>query len=52
MTSDDFYDLIRTTAAMLRGMTRDPSIPQHARNAMHDSANELDAALAILDPDE
>lgn len=45
MSNDDIYALIDETANMLRGMTLDPAIPQHAKSAMWALIQTLDEAL-------
>ena len=51
MTIDDIQILIEGTANMLRGMTLDPSIPFHAKSAMQEKIQKLEAAAEILDSD-
>jgi hypothetical protein len=38
--------LLESTANMLRGMTLDPSIPEHAKEAMRERIDELEAAVS------
>jgi uncharacterized protein (UPF0147 family) len=48
MENDDIYALIEETANMLRGMTLDPAIPQHAKSAMWEQIQTLEKALEKL----
>lgn len=45
--NEDTYELVENTANMLRGMTLDPAIPEHAKTAMLYKVNELEAALSV-----
>ena len=47
-TSDEIYELIEGAANMMRGMTLDPAIPQHAKGAMWEKIQELEKALEKL----
>lgn len=49
MGNDEIYELIEGTANMLRGMTLDPSIPQHAKGAMQTKIQTLEEALEKLE---
>lgn len=42
---DELLDLAENTANMLRGMTLDPAIPQHAKDVMLDRIRELETAV-------
>ena len=42
---DELLQLLASTANMLRGMTMDPAIPEHAKAAMRTQIAELDAAV-------
>jgi len=42
---EEVIELMEATANMLRGMTMDPSIPQHAKSAMLARINQLEAAV-------
>lgn len=48
MSNDETYALIDETANMLRGMTLDPAIPQHAKGAMWEKIQELEKSLEKL----
>lgn len=48
LSSDELYELIDDTACMLRGMTLDPSIPDHAKEAMTRKVDLLEQALDRL----
>ena len=50
MSIDEAYQLIDDTANMLRGMTLDPSIPQHAKGAMQRKIQTLEAMLEKMEP--
>ena len=45
MDNEEIYELIESTANMLRGMTMDRSIPSHAREVMALKIKALDRAL-------
>ena len=47
-TSDEIYELIEGAANMMRGMTLDPAIPQHAKGAMREKIQELEKAMEEL----
>lgn len=40
---DESYDMANSTALMLRGMTLDPAIPEHAKEAMRLRVDQLEA---------
>lgn len=42
---DDLLQLAEGTANMLRGMTLDPAIPEHAKSAMRVKIAELEDAV-------
>jgi hypothetical protein len=42
---DELIELLEKTANMLRGMTFDPQIPAHAKTAMRERAEEIDACI-------
>lgn len=42
---EELLELIQNTAYMLRGMTMDPAIPKHAKDAMRSRITELEAAV-------
>jgi len=42
---DEMLDLVQNTANMLRGMTMDPGIAAHAKDAMRSRIAELEAAV-------
>jgi len=48
MSNDETYALIDETSNMLRGMTLDPAIPQHAKSAMWAQIQKLEEALEKL----
>jgi len=41
----ELLQLMEDTANMLRGMTMDPAIPAHAKDAMRKRITELEAAV-------
>jgi uncharacterized protein Yka (UPF0111/DUF47 family) len=43
---DELLELMEETANMLRGMTLDPAIPEHAKSAMRAKIAVLEAAVA------
>lgn len=45
---EELIRLIEGTANMLRGMTLDPAIPQHAKDAMHVRIQALEEALSMF----
>jgi hypothetical protein len=45
LQDEDALQLMENTAAMLRGMTMDPSIPAHAKGAMRSQISELEAMV-------
>ena len=45
MLNDDLYELLEGAANMLRGMTLDPAIPPHAKDAMREKIQELEDAM-------
>jgi len=49
MEADETYEIIEGTANMLRGMTLDPTIPQHAKGAMWRRIQVLEEALEKLE---
>jgi len=49
MSNDEIYALIDETANMLRGMTLDPALPQHAKSAMWARIQTLEEALEKLE---
>ena len=49
MTPEEIYDIINSTALMLRGMTFDPGIAQHAKEVMQAKIQELEEALKKLE---
>ena len=51
MNTDEIYQLVDDTACMLRGMTLDPAIPQHAKGAMQREIQTLEEALEKLEPE-
>lgn len=55
----DPIELLESTANMLRGMTLDPAIPRHAKEALHSKIAELEKcveenldSLSMLTPEE
>ena len=46
--TEEIYELIEGAANMLRGMTLDPAIPQHAKGAMWEKIQELEKAMEEL----
>jgi hypothetical protein len=42
---EDLFQLIESTANMLRGMTMDPAIPQHAKECLKERIAKLDKAV-------
>lgn len=42
---DDALELLESTSNMLRGMTMDPSIPAHAKEAMQVRISEIERAV-------
>ena len=42
---EELLQLMENTANMLRGMTMDPAIPAHAKDAMRRQIAELEAAV-------
>ncbi len=42
---DELLQMIENTANMLRGMTMDPAIPEHAKEAMRSRIVELERAV-------
>lgn len=42
---EELLQLMENTANMLRGMTMDPAIPEHAKDAMRLQIAELEAAV-------
>lgn len=42
---EELLQLLEKTASMLRGMTMDPAIPAHAKEAMRSRISELEAAV-------
>ena len=50
--NDHLLILIENTANMLRGMTLDPAIPAHAKEAMHAQIEELESAVQKAVDDE
>jgi hypothetical protein len=51
MSTDEIYQLIDDTACMLRGMTLDPAIPQHAKGVMQAKIQTLEEVLEKLEPE-
>lgn len=51
MNIDKIYQLIDDTACMLRGMTLDPAIPAHAKDAMRSKIQVLEEELEQLEPE-
>ena len=49
MHIDEIYNLIQNIANMLRGMTMDPAIPNHAKSAMQNKIQELEEELEKLE---
>ena len=45
LTMEELLQLMENTANMLRGMTMDPAIPEHAKDAMRLQIAELEAAV-------
>ena len=45
MVPDELIELIESTANMLRGMTLDPAIPEHAKDAMRHHIDVLETAV-------
>jgi len=43
---EELLQLLEDTANMLRGMTMDPAIPAHAKEAMRSRISELEKAVA------
>ena len=43
---EELLQLLEDTACMLRGMTMDPAIPAHAKDAMRSKIAELEAAVS------
>lgn len=43
VTIDDCIDLLESIEYMLRGMTLDPSIPEHAKESMRSKIMQIDA---------
>ena len=41
---EKLIELVEKTACMLRGMTMDPAIPKHAKDAMRAKVTELEEA--------
>lgn len=50
MTPEEILVLLESTANMLRGMTLDPAIPKHAKEAMAHRISELDHAAQRAEP--
>jgi hypothetical protein len=50
MNTDEIYQLIEGVSNMLGGMTFDPAIPSHAKEAMQAKRQELEEALEKLEP--
>lgn len=48
MDNEALYELLDSTANMLRGMTLDPAIPQHAKAPMHVKIVEIESFLPDL----
>lgn len=44
--AEDFLKMVEDTANMLRGMTMDPAIPAHAKDAMRSKIAELEEGVA------
>ena len=42
---EELLQLMENTANMLRGMTMDPAIPEHAKGAMRTTIADLEAAV-------
>lgn len=42
---EEVLQLMERTANMLRGMTMDPAIPEHTKDAMRERIKMLDAAI-------
>lgn len=42
---EELLQLMENTANMLRGMTMDPAVPAHAKDAMRSQIAELEAAV-------
>jgi len=51
MNTNEVYQLIDETSCMLRGMTLDPAIPQHAKAAMQTRIQTLEEMLEKLEPE-
>lgn len=51
MNTEEIYELIDSAANMLRGMTLDPAIPEHAKEAMRHRIQTLEEALEKLEGD-
>lgn len=49
MQIESILEIMESTANMLRGMTLDPSIPKHAKDAMLCKIPELEAAVVLAD---
>lgn len=45
MKVDELLELLESTANMLRGMTMDPAIPAHAKDAMRSRIERLESAV-------
>lgn len=41
-------ELMQTTAYFLRGMTFDPAIPMHAKEAMQEYIKDIEAAIDVV----
>ena len=48
-TKGDLLDVIEETANMLRGMTLDPAIPKHAKEAMWNKIADLEKLVESED---
>lgn len=44
--TEEILQLLENTANLLRGMTMDPAIPKHAKDAMRSRIVELEAAVS------
>ena len=51
MNVNEIYQLLDSTANMLRGMTLDPQIPSHAKSAMHSKIQVLEETAEKLLPE-
>lgn len=48
LSTEEVIEIIEQTANMLRGMTMDPAIPKHAKEAMRSRILQLDEAAEKL----